>query len=362
MKKNSSVARVSSFRLYFTMKRLLPIFIVIIFVALPHTAAPADLMREIKLAGPYVARINQLVVQASYIIVETSQYDDLALALANDEVTPDLAGRILASTSVLLKNELQRIRTAADDLPPQPQGITNSGLKTRIFATEAMLRESLRQAEASITDSEALVVAVFTDDSDTVGKVQFLRTTRSLSSLKLQAELITIAAESLSPDSEEAMNFHLLSAQGYGLKALIRFLEIAIRTNPYSGRHPDLLEKNKADLKHALRSLDYGFKSIRNGERETKKSIRTLRGLSANTYIDKANNGVMLEILSTMDESWGVERRYLSLVEHLFDEAFQKKPDASGDFLQKFGDASLILEKRRAELQLSRQMMVGSLR
>jgi hypothetical protein len=63
------------------------------------TSVFAGSVRELRVASEYLVTLNELIVEASEIVVATSQYDEIAYGLIDGDVTEDYAGRQLTLIS-----------------------------------------------------------------------------------------------------------------------------------------------------------------------------------------------------------------------------------------------------------------------
>jgi len=338
------------------MKRLLPIFAVLAFLILPQAAATADQLRDLKVGAAYIASLNELVSQAGEILNETSRYDDLVYGLIENDVTPEFAERQLQQISATQRLKLKRLKNAVDSLPPPPQGITTPQIKNSIRLVQDMLRTSLETAESEIIGGENFVSAALGGDLDVLAKVERKGLERILGSITRDSGLIQLEKANQKYGTPV---YYLYGAIGAGYDSLMAFMKtsLSVKDNLTLALQDQDLEM----LQTARRSLDSGFKNIRDGERSSQQLLGQVRVMPVNTSTARANRAILKEALSTLPESFDIERRYLSLIEVLIDEAVRTNFNAASDFLSDFQIKPVILDQERMRLMINRQKLIATM-
>lgn len=146
---------------------------------------------------------------------------------------------------------------------------------------------------------------------------------------------------------------------GAGYESLIALLQTSLRVS--DNLTLALQDQDLEMLQAARRSLAGGFKNIRDGERSSEQLLKRVLAGPAYTSNDRTNREILKEALSTLPESFDIERRILRLIEELIDVAVQTNFDAEEDFISGFQVKTAVLEQERMKLMIARQKKIAAM-
>lgn len=331
-----------------------PIILALVFFFLTGIpSANSQTTDDARKTTEYLVKVNALTARLADLANQSVEYDNLAYAILEEDISVEFAKRHMLVVSTRLRQELTIIENLARQVPPPPSDVEFERFNNSMFYAEKVMQENLGALEMLIENGEEIVFAAIEGDQDVFNRIEVRQLRQLLGTMTQQISTLQMELANQEPNSA---NFHLYGAMAkyYETNSIFLSTVLEVTENP----DVDFFQSFSQMIENSQATIDQGYRHIRNGRNSAKETQQELSQLKAKSEVDVHNKSLILEAYKTFDQSFDVAQKLMELVDGYISDFVEYEFVIPDEKITTFQIEATALEKETNRIMLARQELI----